>query len=405
MLVEKDKNGRVVLRMRNSREQNQQCVERALWENESVKFLRDSVKARTGMDMKEAEFAPLQHNFSWGKARKKFMERSIKLREADSLSTFTQVLRAGIQAIVNQMYQSVETTFEDWVQVVNSDQREELYAPLHGVAFPREIGLQEKYAEVGAAALDIKLRNRKFGSIYPLELELLKFDRTGQFQQQAGLLGEYLKQVAEVYCYGKLASVSDMSYSELKVPVSETKPATEATYPWSASLQGGGSTILTGGAAVFNQVNIQVADIKLMNQLNLLGLKMSAKGGRIIVSPRYKFDAATLLNSSYFPTAQTTGTGTFQSINPIQGLYNLTVSRFMFDENGSVNANSKAWYLIDDTKPWFVLQMAEGAVTEQEATNAGDSFDRDMVRYKGRTMLNADHIDPRFAIQGSDGSV
>lgn len=394
----------VKLGMRNDRARNLRCIEKACWENKAVKGLRESFKKRTGIDIKdEKAFPVIDGAFDYEKAHTKMME-SARFQEADSVSSFLQLTRAGVQTIVNSMYQTVQTTFEDWAHVVNTDMREVLFAPLHGIAFPRQIGPQEAYAEVGAQGLDIKLRIRKFGSIYPVELELMRFDQTGQIAQQASLLGEYLKLVAEVYCYGKLASVANMAYSNLQVPISETKPATESVYPWSTGLVGGGKT-RPASYGVLNQANLQSADIQLMNQLNLLGLKMSARGTRVVVGPKYKFDTAVLLNSSFFPTAQTTGTGTFQSINPISGLYNVTVSRFMFDQTGSVNANSSAWYLMDDTKPWFVVTMSEAAVVEQEAPNAGQSFDLDIVRFKGRTQLNADFIDPRFAFQGSDGSV
>jgi phage major head subunit gpT-like protein len=88
----------------------------------------------------------------------------------------------------------------------------------------------------------------------------------------------------------------------------------------------------------------------------------------------------------------------------MKGLANLTISRFMFDHLGSA-ANSKAWYLIDDSKPWFVLQVRESATVSQEAMNAGTSFEQDVFRFKVSLQANADHIDPRFAWQGSDGSV
>jgi hypothetical protein len=67
--------------------------------------------------------------------------------------------------------------------------------------------------------------------------------------------------------------------------------------------------------------------------------------------------------------------------------------------------NSSAWYLIDDTKPWFVCQIREAASVVQEVPNSGESFDRDIIRWRLRLRVNADHIDPRFAWQGSDGTV
>lgn len=390
----------IKLSLRNTAEQNRKVIESKLWKNKEFTALRESVKRRMNLDVMDSEKFPIHEGrFDWNKAHE-------RLVEADSASSFSQLLRAGVNVTVNQMYQSVETSYEDWVHVVATDKFEELFAPLHGVTFPREIGRQQKYAELRAAGLDIKLRVRKYGSMYPVEFELAEMDQTGQVVKMSGLMGEYLRLVAEVLVMGKLASVSGTKYMDLEIPTSETKPSDEANYPWtldSAPFIGGGYNKLSPG--VMNQANIQKADIALMNQRNLLGIKMQAKGNRLLVGPYWKFDAATLLNSSFFPTAQATGTGTFQSINPIKGLYNLTVSRFMFDHNGSADANSKAWYMLDDSKPFAVLLMKEAVKLEQEAVNAGESFDRDIIRFKGRTMLNFDFIDPRFIIQGNNGSV
>lgn len=384
--------------MKTLRESNVEKLNASLVENSKYSKLRESIKRTTGWDISDEKQFPVE-KIDWKKLHDKFSE-------ADSTTGFVQLLRAGINNIANSAYQSVETTFEDWSTIATSDKIEELYAPLQGITFPREVSPQQKYPQVRAAGLDIKLRARKFGSLYPVELELEKFDQTGQIIQNGGrLLGEYLKLVMEVYHYGKLASPSGgATYQQLSIPVSETKPADESTYPWSQALVGGGAN-RPATFTLLDQNSIQAADIALMNQKNLLGIKMEAKGTRLIVSPRDKFKAAVLLNSSFFPTAQTTGTGTFNSINPIKGLYDLTVSRYMFNNSGSADANSAAWYMVDGSKPWFVAHVNEAAVIEQEARNSGESFERDIIRFKGRTMFNCDFIDPRFAYQGNDGSV
>ena len=60
---------------------------------------------------------------------------------------------------------------------------------------------------------------------------------------------------------------------------------------------------------------------------------------------------------------------------------------------------------LDSKKPFFIVQMREAVSIVQEAPNAGTSFDRDIIRYKGTTRFNCDYIDSRFIWQGSDGSV
>jgi phage major head subunit gpT-like protein len=385
-------------------ESNKKTIQRVLTNSKEIKKYRESFKRKFKFDPFDKEKLPVDsHGFSWSAVHEKI---STKFREADTSSAFVQVLRAGVQNIVNSAYETVPTTFEEWVTVVQSSKSTEPYAPLHGLTFPGEVGAQEKYPELRADGLDIKLKNRKYGSIYAAEYELLEDDQTGQFNKQAGMMGEYMKLLTEVLVYGKLASVTGMKYLNLKIRQSETKPSDEANYPWSTSLQGGGSN-RPGTFGTFNQTNIQNAIIALMGQKNLLGQLMQVSPNRLLISPKFTFDASVLLNSAYYPSGAAAAgqTGGAFAQNPIKGIADLTVSRYMFDNTGTVNPQSKAWYMIDDSKPWFVLQLREAATVYQEAQNAGASFETDVTRFKVRGRMNADHIDPRFAWQGNDGSV
>ena len=390
---------KIHLHKSTNKEQARQAIRRATWKSPEEMALRESIRRDLGVDIADEKAFPVSDPaFNWTAARS-------KLREADSATSFTQLLRAGVQSVANSLYETVDVTYQDWATVVTSSKMEELYAPLAGVGFPSMVAEGEQYPEVGALGLDIKLRNKKAGTMYPVTRELVDDDQTGQVQRMAGLLGEYCAQLVEVWAYGKLASVANMSYAGVQVPVSETKPADEATYPWSTALVGGGKTRPASYGAL-TQGNIQAGFIALMNQLNILGLKMSVKPSRLIISPHYRFDSAVLLNSAYYPTGATAGqTGGAFSINPLQGIADLTVSRFMFDQSGSVNASSKAWYLCDDSKPAFVVQMRTPCEVSVENPQSGDSFNKDVVRFKATTRFNADFLDPRFFWRGSDGSV
>lgn len=383
------------------REKNEKVIKHKLYNGEEVKMLRESMKKRFGVDIFDAtKFPVMEHNFSWKKL-------ATKLAEADASSSFVQFLRAGIQAIATSMYETVDTSFEDWVTVVPSSKAFELYAPNHGVAFPREVGPQVPYPAVGVAALDIQLRNRKYGSIYGVEHELLEDDQTGSFARQASLLGEYLKLVQEILAYGKLASpTGGVRYIDLTVPVSETQPSSESTYPWSTALVGGGKNRPASYGAL-NQANIQEGIIGLMNQKNLQGIKMMVNPTRLLISPKNSFDAAVLIHSSYYPSgaAAAGNTGGAFAINPLKSILDITVSRFMPKNDGTMDGDSKAWYIVDDKHPWFVMQLREAISLKQENPDAGQSFDFDVIRWKARMRGNADHIDPRFAWQGNDGSV
>jgi hypothetical protein len=200
-----------------------------------------------------------------------------------------------------------------------------------------------------------------------------------------------------------------MSYAGFDVPISETQPSYEAVYPWTTSaapFRGGGFNRPVAFGAL-TQGNIQTGITALMQQKNLLGIVMMVNPNRILISPFYRFDLAILLNSGYYPSgaAAAGATGGAFAINPLQGIADATVSRFMPDHNGVFANNSKAWYLVDSSKPWFQVLSKVPVAVEQEAPNAGESFNRDIIRTKCYTRMNADFIDPRFAWQGSNGSV
>jgi len=390
----------------NLMEKNKKVIESVLKTAEEQKKMRESFKKSFGFEMDDDKrFPVLEDSFSFKEAMNQ-ISKSEKFREADSSSAFVQLLRSGIQTIVNNMYQVVDTTFDKWATVTQSKKDTEIYAPLHGVGFPKEVARQGKYSEVHMAGMDIQLKNRKYGSIFAVEWELNEDDQTGQVQTQAGLLGEYMKILLEVLVMGKLASISGgVDYAELHVPVSETKPSTESSWPWSTALVGGGAT--KSSAAALTQAALQTARQKLLSQKNLLGLKMAVMPDSLLIGPAKEYDAAALANSAFWPSTVGTSAGpvgAWGAINPLQGLFKPLISKFMFKNDGTVNGDSTAWYLMDTKKPWFIVQMREAASVVAEAPNAGQSFEMDVMRFKGRMRCNADIIDPRFCFQGSDGS-
>jgi len=398
------------IRVNEAKTPNVKAIQRNVWENKEVRHMREAFRRKFGFDFADTKKFPVaEAGFSWNKVCQKLgLGPSVQaaMSEADSATTFVQVLRAGIQQMVNNSYQTVPTTFESWVSTVNSNKDTELYAPLHGIAFLSEVGKQELYPESRAAGLDIKLINRKYGTQFAVERELLEDDQTGQFAKQAGLLGEYAKLAIEAIVYAKLAGVGG-TYSTLTIPATETKPSYESSYPFSSTGLRGGGKNRPSSFGILTLANIQAGNIGLMNMVNLLGLKMNVDPRRLIVSPQDRFNAAVLLNSSFYPAgAQAAGvTGGAFAVNPIESIAALTVTRFMFKNDGTVDGTSRAWYYMDDSKPFFVAQLRTAAEVTQEAPNAGESFNRDIIRYKLTLRCNADYIDPRFVWQGNDGSV
>lgn len=383
-------------------------------ENPETKGFRESMKRRFGFDpiTDTDKFPASKEGFSWGQFRGQLetqMQESSRFKEADSGTAFTQFLVAGLLQNIIGMYNTVRTSYGEWVTVASTKLLETPVAPLHGLSFPREVGEQMPYPVSGTAALSLKFRARKYGTMYECTKELLEDDQSGQFQQQTGQLGEYLQLLTEVLVYGRLASVSNAAnYAGFAPGITETKPSGETNYPWTAStakLIGGAYTKPTSAGGL-TDANVKTAFNVLAQQPNLLGILLNIKPNRLLVSPYYQWDVAVLLNSAYYPAgAQAAGTtgGAF-SINALKGVADCTISQFMCDNTGAFANLSKAWYLCDDSKPFFQLVVREPIAVEQENPQAGASFDRDVRRFKASTRCIADFVDPRFIWQGSDGS-
>lgn len=393
--------------MQTLKERNLAAIRTALTENNYAREEREFFMNRFGVD--PITNSDGKWNFVEGKVDLKKLQKT--LREADLSSTFPQFLRAGVQQITNSWYEATKTTYTEWVTTTPSKLKTELYAPNHGISFPQQVPEGTQYPEVSVIAMDISLNNYKYGTIFPMSFELEKFDQSGSMQRQVGYLGQYMAILTEVLCYGKLASVTGMQYINYSIPKSETQPSYEANWPYAtaaAPFVGGGFN-RPASFGVLSQANIQNGMIALAGQKNMQGIRMMVEPSHLILSYHYKYDMSVLLNSAFYPSGavpagNTAGQTASFGINPIQGILQPVVSRYVFDNAGTSNSDSKAWYIMDAGKG-FVHQLNEPVSVEQEAPNSGDSFNKDIMRWKTRTLQNADTIDPRFWWQGSDGSV
>jgi hypothetical protein len=394
------------------RERNAKIIKRQIFEGKSFiengvatagREYRDQFKREWGVDPYDP--AMLKEGFQWGKAA----EKMAKFREAEVSSAWNALMRAGVNNVANNAYATYPTTWESWVTTVPSSKDTELYAPLHSVGFPSEVPQGGLFPEVSTAGLDLSLKNKKYGSLFAVTYEAQNDDQTGQLVQKANLMGEYLKQLTEVLVMAKLLSPSGgVTYGPLYVPTSETKPSYEANYPWttSASPFVGGGYNRPSSFGIVNDTNLKAGIQAMMQQKDLLGNFMAVDPSHILVSPKRRFDIATILNSEYYPAgAQSAGvTGGAFSKNQLKGLLDPLFVRYMPKSTGVVDGLAETWMLVDAAKPAFVMQMREGVSVVAEAPNSGQGFERQIQRFRAHMRGNADFIDPRFMWLGNDGS-
>lgn len=333
---------------------------------------------------------------SFRRLRESVTDKAVRLRESNPESAFGQLLRAGIQTFALNSYQTVPVVYPDLVTEVSSRRFQEYYAPLFRPNLPKMVMRGQRFQDNPIAGLDRVLTNFKFGMIETFERELFDDDQTGQIKNRASQMGENFKIMEEIYVIGKIIGAG-FTVQGVQVPADVTSGDA-----FTGSGTGSYNTAPKGNRPAsfgrLNQPNLESADISLMNIVDDLGNKFLVSPNTLLVSTTDKFVAAKLLNSTLqpsVPTATAGDTGYVMTVNPLQGLYKLLVSRFM---------PSKAW-ILGDPKKCLVFQRRDPLEIVQEHPASGQSFDIESYRFKSRSRFEVGMIDSRFNFLGDDGTV
>lgn len=323
-------------------------------------------------------FDPDTINWDAAKTDRKFWKKmeeafDTPLREANASSALGQLMRYGVQQFMFDAYKDVPTMYQDVVKIVPSDGRQEWYAPLYGAEIPLDVVAGAPYEDSRLSGLDTVLVNKKVGRILGVQKEAFDDDQTGQIAERAGRLGKRVRYKEEFDVMGAIRG---------------------ATY---------NTTIGNAPAAntTLSQPALETADIALQSIRDPLGNRMGIDPNFLLVSTKDKFSAAKLLNSSLQPSvpgasgetissAASGGTGWTMAMNPLQGLYQLGVSRFLGDND---------WFLME-AKTAVPFQERAPLSVVQEDPNSGQSFERDIYRWKVSRRYNSTVLESRYIYAG-----
>lgn len=333
---------------------------------------------------------------SFRRLRESVYNQAVRLREANAESSFGQLLRAGIQTFALNSYQTVPVVYPDLVTEVSSRRYQEFYAPLFRPNLPKRVERGMRFQDNPIKGLDRVLTNFKFGMIESFERELFDDDQTGQIKNRASQMDENFKIMEEIYVIGKIGGAGFTVQGVEVLPDVTASDTVTGTGTGSYNTAPKGNRPATFGR--LNQSNLEAADIALMDIKDDLGNKFLVAPNCLLVSTTDKFVAAKLLNSTLqpsVPSATAGDTGYVMTINPLQGLYKLLVSRFMV---------SKAW-ILGDPKKCLVFQRRDPLEILQEHPASGQSFDIEAYRFKARSRFEVGMIDSRFNFLGDDGTI
>lgn len=337
-------------------------------------------------------------DFSIKKFREGAYTVAMKTQEAQAELAFGQLLRAGVQNIFNDIYQAVEVTYTAAVREAASNKRQEFYAPLERVGFPKRVEREDSFPETNMKGLDIELINVKSGMMFSFGRELADDDQTGQIVQRAGQLGENARIYEEAYVWTRIANVAQSLDGE-PLPLSSTY-ATVYADAAAGGLHGtaanprGVNSLPVSGSARLSQSSMQAGWILAKKMLDQSGRPMVVAPKILAISPQDIFFATILLNSTQNPSMSSTQTadigkvGGIAGINPIQNLVGVVSSRFIPDYS--------AIYI--DAGKGFVFQRRDPQEVVQENPQSGPAFSQEVFRYKTRARWEADFIDPKFTI-------
>ena len=349
--------------------------------NEFLQRNHEDREQQTQVALREAErVLPGAERIDW---RHRTMSVK-KLREAVAETAFPQLLRAGVQNFLFDGYEQVAVIFPDLVRVVNSTMYEELYAPMYGAELPKQVDPGQKFEESRLLGLDKRLRNIKFGRMLDIERELVDDDQTGQIIQKASSMGERVRYVEELAVMNAILN---------------------ATYTTAL-----GNRFSAPGR--ISQIHLEEATVALHEMRDPLGQLIMVQPDTILVSPSDEFEAAKLLQSALQPsvpggsgltagTAVSGTTGWTMTMNPLQGLFQLKVSRFLPSKASAVKGldGANGACILMQSKKSLVFQDRDPLEVAQEAQNAGESFSRDLYRWRVRRRFNCAMIESRYAFR------
>ena len=360
----------------------------------AMSFLSETEREDREMQLSEASRAHValrdriveKHNFNpdsidWKAAKRdRYFWRKLEestgesIREANVSSTLGQLLRYGVQQFMFDAYKDVAVVYPDIVQVIQSSNRQEWYAPLYGSEIPEEVGAGGPFAESRIAGLDTSLVNKKVGRILSMQKELFDDDQTGQVAGRAGKLGKRVRYKEE---YDVMIALRSATYSYASIG---NRPS---------------------AYAALTQPGLEDANIALMNIRDPLGNRMGVEPSLLLCSVWDMFNAAKILNSALQPsvpgasgqTAQSASsgaTGWTMTANPLQGLFSLKVSRFLGQGD---------WFLMEP-KTSIPFQERSPLAVVQEDPNSGKSFENDLYRWKVSRRYATTVLESRFLYAG-----
>jgi phage major head subunit gpT-like protein len=165
------------------------------------------------------------------------------LREVATTSQFPELLKDGMKAVLFDAFTNTATTFQDWCDMQPSNQAIETYLKTSTFGTLPMVEEGNPYPELDAEMdAPVQVANHKYGGIFSVTEEMIKFDKVGLIRQKPAELGASAKQTLEELAMTAICTAASYTASTSDNSIGNN---TAATTFGGAGLQLAYSTIAT----------------------------------------------------------------------------------------------------------------------------------------------------------------
>ena len=305
------------------------------------------------------------------------------LREAATTSEFPALLRDGLKAILFDSYNSLPTTYDKWIRTESSNKPAEDWLELARLGTLPIVGESDPYPEAeGSVDRTVRIANNKYGMIFSITEEMIKFDRLNMIKQYPQDMGAAAKTTLEEQAYAVLTTAGNYTRN---------------------STTGDNDVGANTGATTFSATGLLTAFTTLATMKDRRsGRYLNIMPDTLIVTPSLEWAAKQLLLSD---TLMRAGTG---ATSPGQEIYGGGTSNVI---RGAVKTIIVTPWL-GTSYQWVLMQKNRAAVMQEveplqlliddvRTVQNEAYFVYDKIRYRVRLWFGVGMLNDRFAYYSS----
>lgn len=318
--------------------------------------------------------------------------RESDLRESMDSSAFPKITGALINTMVQEGYGLAASVGEQLVTTLPSKVRDDTIVGFSSADQVEEVIEGGPYAEGSYAEKYHKIRNRKFGRIIGLTVEMIRMDQTGQMIMRAREIGEkakakheeiIMKAICEYASTGEYASWRPKGTATALYSDTSTDPYSSATLDNAIADALSDETDIDSALAQFETFKDETGDYLMVTPTHLL------------CAPGKLGKAMKIANSTIYTVSQS------PAGVPKPNIYNYTPVASPW-VHALLGAN---YWLYGEFRKQFVKTEVLPLETFQERAGNSAEFERDVLyRYKTRLMIGCGAVTNRYVVRSTGAS-